>query len=202
MKPACLGPRDALVVVDVQNDFLPGGALGIPCGDAVVPALDQYVRVAVASGAHVFATRDWHPAQHCSFRPRGGPWPPHCIQGTRGAEIAANLRLTISAVVVSKGSDPERDAFSAFDGTKLDVALRALGVDRVLVGGLATDHCVLQTVRDARAKGYAVLLLDDAIRGLDPARSRAARDEMLALGAVPLTLERLAPVEAPSVSHG
>lgn len=183
-----LGPRDALILVDVQNDFLPGGSLAVPGGDAIVPVLDEYLRRALASGAHAVATRDWHPPGHCSFRERGGPWPAHCMQGTPGADFASELRLPTDAVIVSKGSDPDRDAYSAFDGTELDVALRGLGVVRVLVGGLTTDHCVLQTVRDARAKGYAVLLLDDAIRGLDAARSAAARDEMISLGARPVTL--------------
>lgn len=187
-----LSQRDALVITDVQNDFLPGGSLGIADGDAILPVLNEYIRLALASGTQVFATRDWHPAKHCSFRERGGPWPAHCIQGTRGAELASNLRLPAGTIVVSKASDPERDAYSAFDGTQLDAQLRALGVERVLVGGLATDYCVLETVRDARRKGYAVLVLDDAIRGVNPAQSRAAREQMTSLGAIPSTLEKLA----------
>jgi nicotinamidase/pyrazinamidase len=183
-----LGPRDALVVIDVQNDFLPGGSLAVPGGDEIIPVLDEYVRRAGASGAHVLATRDWHPPRHCSFRERGGPWPPHCVQGTPGAEIAPGLQLPPGALILSKGSDPDRDAYSAFEGTTLDTVLRALGVDRLLVGGVATDYCVLQTVRDARTRGYGVLLLDDAVRGVDAARSAAARDEMIALGARPVTL--------------
>jgi len=191
-----LGPRDALILVDVQNDFLPCGSLAVPGGDAVVPVLDDYVRSAVAAGAHVFATRDWHPPGHCSFRERGGPWPAHCVQGTRGAELAGGLHLPSGVLVVSKGSEPDRDAYSGFDGTKLDACLRARHVERVLVGGLATDRCVLQTVRDARANGFTVLLLDDAIRGLQPAASAAAREEMIASGAIPVTLESLPRAEA------
>jgi nicotinamidase/pyrazinamidase len=192
MLSTSLGPRDALIVCDVQNDFLPGGSLAIPGGDAVVPSLNEYIRKALAGRAHVFAARDWHPQHHCSFRERGGPWPAHCVRGTPGAGLAAELRLPKEAVIVSKGSDLDRDAYSAFAGTKLETALRALDVQRVLVGGLATDYCVLETVRDARAKGFAVLLLVDASRGLYPARSRAARDEMLALGAIPVTLQDMA----------
>jgi nicotinamidase/pyrazinamidase len=187
-----LGPRDALVVADVQNDFLLGGSLAVPGTEAVVAVLNEYVRRALTWGAHVFAARDWHPPHHCSFRERGGPWPAHCVQGTPGAEFAAELLLPKEAVIVSKGSDLDRDAYSAFEGTKLETALRALDVGRLLVGGLATDYCVLGTVRDARAKGYAVLLLDDAIRGVDLARSRSAREEMIALGAVPVTLDDIA----------
>jgi nicotinamidase/pyrazinamidase len=186
-----LGPRDALLVADVQNDFLPGGALGIGGGDAIVPVLARYVRRALAAGAHVIASRDWHPRDHCSFRERGGPWPPHCVQGTRGAELAPALRLPPEAIIVSKGTDPARDAYSAFDGTKLDAVLRGLGVDRVLVGGLATEYCVVHTVRDARARGYDVLLLVDAIRGVDAAASAAACDEMIAAGAAPVMLDSL-----------
>lgn len=184
-----LGARDALVVIDLQRDFLPGGALAVPGGDEVVPVLNRYIRRALANRVHVFATRDWHPPDHCSFRERGGPWPRHCVQGTPGAELSPALALPRHAVVFSKGTHADRDAFSAFDDTGLDGVLRALDARRLLVGGLATEHCVFCTVRDARAKGYAVLLLDDAIRGLDPIRSAAARSEMIALGATPVTLE-------------
>jgi nicotinamidase/pyrazinamidase len=187
-----LGPHDALILVDVQNDFLPGGSVAVPGGDGVIPVLGEYVARALANGAHVFATRDWHPRGHCSFHERGGPWPPHCVQDTSGAELAPGLRLPAKTVIVSKGSDPDHDAYSAFEGTKLDTALRALGVERLLVGGLATDYCVLQTVRDARAKGYAVLLLDDAMRGTDAVRGSEARAEMIALGATAVTLGELA----------
>jgi nicotinamidase/pyrazinamidase len=192
MMATALGSHDALLVADVQNDFLPGGSLEVPGGNEVVPLLNEYIRRALAGGAHVFAARDWHPEHHCSFRERGGPWPAHCVQGTPGAQLATELRVPKEAVIVSKGSDLDRDAYSAFQGTKLDTALRAVHVGRVLVGGLATDYCVLETVRDARAKGYAVLLLDDAIRGVDPDRSRAARDEMIALGAIPVKLQDIA----------
>lgn len=184
-----LGPRDALVVLDVQKDFLPGGSLAVAEADEVVPVLDRYIRKALANRVHVFATRDWHPPGHCSFHERGGPWPAHCVQGTPGAEIAPALKLPRHAVVFSKGSDPDRDAYSGFDGTSLDRVLRALDVRRLLVGGLATECCVLQTVRDARAREYAVLLLEDAVRGIDPILSAAARTEMIGLGAIPVTLE-------------
>jgi nicotinamidase/pyrazinamidase len=114
------------------------------------------------------------------------------VQGTPGAELAAELSVPNETVILSKGSDLDHDAYSAFQGTKLETALRALDVGRLLVGGMATEYCVLETVRDARARGYAVLLLDDAIRGVDPARSRAAHDEMVALGGSPVTLHDIA----------
>ena len=146
----------------------------------------------------MFASRDWHPPGHCSFRERGGPWPPHCVQGTPGAEIAPGLLLPSDAKVVFKGMDPERDAYSAFEGTTLHAELRRLGVTRILVGGLATDHCVLRTVLDAKARGYTVVLLEDAIRGVDAGRSRAAREDMLGLGVLPATIEALYPPRAAS----
>jgi len=137
----------------------------------------------------VFATRDWHPGGHCSFRERGGPWPPHCVQGSHGAELAAGLRLPPSAVVVSKGAEVDRDAYSGFEGTALDGELRARGVRRLLVGGLATDYCVLNTVRDALAKGYEVVLLRDAIRAVDvhPGDGARAEEEMIRRGATTAT---------------
>jgi nicotinamidase/pyrazinamidase len=183
-----LGPRDAVVVVDVQNDFLPGGSLAVPDGDAVVPALNRYIVAAERRGGHVIVTRDWHPPNHCSFRERGGPWPAHCVSGTRGAAFAHDLRLPTCAVIVSKGTDPDHDAYSGFQGTKLDTVLHALQVERLLVGGLAADYCVLETVRDGLAKGYEVLLLDDAVRGIDAETSARARQEMIARGAVPVAL--------------
>ncbi|MGH7436255.1 MAG: isochorismatase family protein [Polyangiaceae bacterium] len=184
-----LGPRDALVIVDVQNDFLPGGSLAIPGGDEVIPVLNGCIHRALVRGAGIFATCDWHPLGHTSFHERGGPWPPHCVQGTWGAELASALRLPAEALVFPKGADPARDALSAFEGTTMDVTLRTLGVQRLLVGGLATDYCVLNTVRDARAKAFDVVLLVNAIRGVDPRRSQAAVDEMVARGATLLSLQ-------------
>jgi nicotinamidase/pyrazinamidase len=181
-----LGPGDALLIVDMQNDFLPGGTLGVSHGDDVIPVLNRWLDSAVREGIPVLATRDWHPPNHCSFRARGGPWPPHCMQDSRGAEFASDLRLPFSATVVSKGADPDRDAYSGFQGTDLDEGLRALGVRRLLVGGLATDYCVLETVRDAIARGYQVVLLRDAVRPVDvhPGDGQRAEREMIRSGAL------------------
>jgi nicotinamidase/pyrazinamidase len=178
-------PHDALVIVDLQNDFLPGGALAVPHGDETVPVLNRWIEQAAAASLPVFATRDWHPENHCSFHARGGPWPPHCVQGSPGADFARALRLPASARVVSKGSDPDRDAYSGFQGTDLDTKLRALGVRRLLIGGLATDYCVLETVRDALARGYQVVLLRDGVRAVDvhAGDGRHAEQEMIARGA-------------------
>jgi nicotinamidase/pyrazinamidase len=185
-RPLSWAAGDALVVVDVQNDFLPGGALAVPRGDEVIEPLNRCLAEALAHGLPLFATRDWHPADHGSFRAFGGPWPPHCVQGTAGADFAAGLRLPPPTVVISKGAARDRDAYSGFEGTDLDERLRAAGVRRVVIGGLATDYCVVQTVKDALARGYAVVLLADAIRAVNvaPEDGRRAEEEMLRLGAV------------------
>ncbi len=158
---------DALLIVDVQNDFMPGGSLAVPRGDEVVPVLNRYLTFFTAKGLPVYATRDWHPERHCSFRAQGGIWPPHCVAGTNGAEFAAALQLPPSAVIVSKAATAEQDAYSGFQGTGLDAQLRAANIRRLFIGGLATDYCVLNTVRDALRLGYRVWLLSDAIRAVD-----------------------------------
>lgn len=158
---------DALIVVDVQNDFLPGGALPVPQGHQVVPPLNAALSAFDQRGLPIVASRDWHPHDHCSFGPQGGPWPPHCIAGSDGAAFAPGLRLPESAVIVSKATSADRDAYSAFEGTDLDRRLRDAGATRVFVGGLATDYCVLHTVMDARRAGYEVVLLTNAVRAVD-----------------------------------
>jgi len=183
-----LSDRDALLIVDVQADFLPGGRLAVPEGDAVVPALNGYLALARRKGLRVFASRDWHPLNHCSFREQGGPWPEHCVAGTPGAEFAQGLELPPDAVIISKAVAAGSDAYSAFAGTDLERLLRELRVTRLLVGGLATDYCVLNTVRDARKAGFEVLLLRDAIRAVNvkPGDGEHAEREMREVGAVPV----------------
>jgi len=161
------GPSDALIVVDVQRDFLPGGALGVARGDEVVAPLNEAMRAFERAGRPVFASRDWHTPDHCSFKARGGPWPPHCVAGTPGAQFADGLRLPGSATVVSKAELPDADSYSAFGGTDLAQQLERRGVKRVFVGGLATDYCVLNTVLDARAAGFEVVVLGDAVRAVE-----------------------------------
>jgi len=183
-----LSDRDALLIVDVQADFLPRGRLAVPGGDAVVPALNGYLALARRKGLRVFASRDWHPLNHCSFREQGGPWPEHCVAGTPGAEFAQGLELPPDAVIISKAVAAGSDAYSGFAGTDLERQLRALRVERLLVGGLATDYCVLNTVRDARKAGFEVLLLQDAIRAVNvkPGDGEHAEREMREVGAVPV----------------
>ena len=179
------GPRDALLIVDLQRDFLPGGALGVAEGDAMVPVLNRYVTQAVEVGAPVFASRDWHPANHCSFREQGGPWPGHCIAGSAGAQFAPGLRLPSDVRIVDKATTPEADAYSAFGGTALRETLRALGIERLVIGGLATDYCVLSTVRDALREGYEVFVLEDAVRAVEarPGDGSEALAQMRSAGA-------------------
>ncbi|MHB1037915.1 MAG: isochorismatase family protein [Pirellulales bacterium] len=188
-------PGDALVVVDVQNDFLPGGNLAVQGGDQVVSVLNRYLAAFQSRSLPIFATRDWHPADHCSFRAQGGPWPEHCVAGTRGARFASSLRLPGNVAVISKATRPELDAYSDFEETDFDRQLRSAGVRRLFVGGLATDYCVLSTVKDALARGYAVALLLDAIRAVNvrPDDGQKAIDEMLRLGAAPISLETMGP---------
>jgi nicotinamidase/pyrazinamidase len=179
------GPGDALIVVDVQNDFLPRGALAVKDGDAIVPVLNRYVGEFERRGLPVFATRDWHPPDHCSFRERGGPWPPHCIAGTNGAQFAPDLALPVSVRIVSKATSSDADAYSAFDGTDLAAQLRRLHCTRVFIGGLATDYCVLASTRDALAHGFEAVVLEDAIRAVDvkPGDGRKALLDMTGRGA-------------------
>lgn len=184
---------DALVVVDVQNDFLPGGSLAVPDGDQVIPVLNRYVGLFRQAGLPLIATRDWHPADHCSFTAQGGPWPPHCVRGTSGAEIASELQLPDDAAVVSKATNSDADAYSGFDGTDLSADLRSRNVDRIFVGGLATDYCVLATVTDALEAGFDVVVLSDAVRAVDiePGDGERAMQTMRNLGATMTVVEEL-----------
>ncbi len=185
---------DALIAVDVQNDFLPGGSLAVPEGDAVVPALNRYLAAFGARALPVFATRDWHPPNHCSFKAQGGIWPPHCVAATRGAEFASGLALPQTATIISKAATPEADSYSGFGGTDLAARLRAGGSARLFIGGLATDYCVLNTVKDALHEGFEVLLLEDAIRAVEVKAGDGTRacDEMQQLGARPIRYELVA----------
>jgi nicotinamidase/pyrazinamidase len=194
-REALLKPHqgDALILVDVQNDFLPGGALGVPEGDQVIPVLNKYSEVFEQLGLPIVATRDWHPENHCSFEAQGGPWPPHCVAGTEGAAFATGLDLHGDTKVVSKAETPEEEAYSGFQGTELNRWLKERGVRRVFVGGLATDYCVRETVRDGLVNGYEVVLLGDAIRAVnvDPGDGEKAVAEMEKEGAVKTDFEHL-----------
>lgn len=166
-RPLVLRVGDALVLVDVQFDFLAGGSLPVPSSDEVIPALNRCVAAFHRAGLPVVATRDWHPRDPSSFQHQGGPWPPHCVAGSHGAELSTRLILPPQATLVSKVTAPQTGAYSAFEGTDLDDLLRKSGVTRLFVGGLATDYCVLHTVCDALKRGYQVVVLLDAIRAVD-----------------------------------
>lgn len=166
---------DVLFIVDLQNDFLPGGALPVPDGAAIIPVLDGYGEKFDHCGLPVMASRDWHPPDHCSFKAQGGPWPPHCVAGTHGAELASTLALPRHSEIISKGESRERDAYSAFQGTGLAHRLRSQHRKRLFIGGLATDYCVRATALDALAEGFEVVLLEDAIRAVDVQAGDGAR---------------------------
>lgn len=185
---------DVLIIVDVQNDFVPGGSLAVPHGDAIVPVLNRYIADFVARGLPVFATRDLHPPDHCSFQAQGGPWPVHCVKGSKGAQFAPGLVLPASASIISKATTPAADAYSGFSGTDLAQQLRSIGARRLFVGGLATDYCVLNTVKDALLEGFTTFLLTDAVAAVNvkPADGAAAEAQMLKLGAVALRRDLMA----------
>jgi nicotinamidase/pyrazinamidase len=172
---------DALIIVDVQNDFCPGGALAVPCGDEVVPVINRLLEHRWLS----VATMDWHPDEHSSFESRGGPWPRHCVQHTAGAELHPKLDATKVQLVITKGSHPDHDAYSGFHGTDLAKILRDKGVQRVVVCGIATDYCVRATAHDALHEGFQVLVLEDAIRGVEvhPGDCQRAIEELRQAGA-------------------
>lgn len=173
-----LEPGDALIVVDVQNDFCPGGALPIEDGDAVVPVLNRWLSAARAAGIPVYASRDWHPVRHPSFQERGGSWPPHCLQDSEGARFHPDLVLPETAIKVTKGVRFDQDQNSAFDQTGLAQELRDLKVARIWLGGLAQDVCVVATALDAREAGFEVLLIKDATRPVTPEGGEEALRQM------------------------
>lgn len=182
-EPIALRPGDVLLVVDVQHDFLPGGALGVVDGDRVIGPVNRAIER--FAGQPVLLTRDWHPPGHCSFRAQGGPWPTHCVAGSRGAEFSDELKIPPGTGVVSKATQVDRDAYSAFAGTDLDLRLRALNAKRLFIAGLATDYCVVNTVVDAVAAGFEPVVLLDAIAAVDvqPGDGERAIERMRELGA-------------------
>ncbi len=182
-----LTERDALIVVDMQKDFMPGGALPVPEGDKIVPRLNEYIERFEKAGLPVFFTRDWHPENHISFKGYGGVWPPHCVQNTEGAKFHEDLRMPLdNKFIISKGTSPDFDAYSGFQGTNLEQLLRERGIRRIFVGGVATDYCVKNTVLGGLNLGFQVFVLEDGIKGVDvnPGDVDRAIEEMLKEGAV------------------
>lgn len=180
-----LDKADALLIVDVQQDFCPGGALAVPEGDQVVPVLNRWIERARRAGCVIIASRDWHPPDHASFAAHGGPWPVHCVRETHGAAFHPQLALPDDAVVLDKASDAAREAYSAFQGTDLAGLLKAAGVTRLWVGGLALDYCVRSTVLDGLEAGFEVHVIGEAVRAvnLNPDDGERALRRMRSAGA-------------------
>ncbi len=186
-------PDSALIVVDVQVDFCPGGALPVPDGDKIVPILNRYIKLFKMNNLLIVATRDWHPPNHMSFKQYGGIWPAHCVQNTHGAEFHPDLKLPSDAIIISKATEPNKEAYSGFEGTNLTEILKSKGIKRLFIGGLATDYCVKNTVLDALKLGFQAFLLLDATKGVNvnPDDSEKAIEEMLRKGAVAIKINEI-----------
>jgi nicotinamidase/pyrazinamidase len=171
--------RDALLIVDLQNDFCPGGPLGVPGGETIIPVINALIPYF----SKIYATQDWHPANHISFAAQGGIWPPHCVADTPGAELHPGLQAS-RAIRIRKGTDPNKEAYSGFQGTNLVEMLRNTSVKRLIISGLATDYCVKATAIDAVNAGFSVVVLTDTVRGVNvnPDDSSKAFDDMLEAG--------------------
>lgn len=176
--------REALLIVDFQNDFVPGGALAVPGGDEIAERVEELLEE--RDFDLVVATRDWHPADHRSFEEQGGPWPPHCVQGTSGAELHESVDRSKVDVVIDKGVRAEVEGYSGFEETQLESVLREHGIERVTVVGLATDVCVRATALEALEHGFEVVVDERGVRGIDaePGNSQRALDEIRAAGGV------------------
>ncbi len=193
MKNVVLTSEDALIVADIQNDFLPGGRLAVSNGHGIIGTVNQYIKKFTNAKRPVFATRDWHPPNHCSFEQQGGPWPVHCVAGTTGAAFSRALKLPDDVRIVSKARDRDKEAYSAFSGTTLHEQLKQLSIRRLFVCGLATEYCVLNTVKDAIACGHTVFLLQDAIRAIDaqPNDGSRAIEQMKQWGVEAVTVQQI-----------
>ena len=190
--------KRALLIVDMQNDFCPGGALGVPEGHKIIPNLNKYIRFFAKKKLPIFASRDWHPVRTKHFRDFGGTWPLHCVQNTKGAAFHPDLKLPKIAVQLYKGMDPDKDSYSAFQahdfkGMDFSSLLKLMGINELNVGGLATDYCVKSSALDALKKKFKVRLLMDAIKGvnLKPNDSDKAIKGMIRKGAKKAALKNL-----------
>lgn len=176
--------EDAVLVIDVQKDFCPGGALAVKDGDAVVPLLNQWIEAAFLKGSPVYLSRDWHPLKHPSFKDYGGPWPPHCIQDTDGARFHPDLKRPENTVVVTKGVRFDLDQYSVFDQTGLSGRLKQDRIRTLWVGGLTQDVCVLHSVMDALKEGFTVNVIAEATRPVSEEDGRKAIEKMKTAGAL------------------
>lgn len=193
-----LQPEDTLSVTDVQNDFLPGGALGVPDGDRIITPLNRIIALFHKDRVPLFFTRDWHPPDHCSFLKQGGAWPPHCVSNTTGADFSSGLYIPQSAIIISKGTEKDSEQYSTFyghdaEGHTQSSLMKKFGVRRIFIAGLATDYCVLNSVKDALAEGYEVYVLADAVRAVDvnPGDGQRAVEQMIQGGAKMVMADRI-----------
>jgi len=184
---------DALLIIDLQNDFLPGGSLAVPGGDLLLPVVNAYIGRFQRHRLPIYLTRDWHPPDHGSFTSQGGPWPEHCVAGSPGAGFPDALSVPDTARIISKGVDSDEDGYSAFSTPEFHAQLREAGIRRLFCCGLATDYCVLHSVRDALQRHYRVFLLQDAIAAVNvhAGDARRALQEMIDAGAIPLQLDMI-----------
>ena len=185
--------KSILLVIHLQNDFCLGGALAVAGGDQVIPIANALIRFFVTKGFGIVATRDWHPENHCSFKEQGGPWPSHCVQGSRGSQFHPDLKMPPGTLIVSGATNPRKETYSGFDGTSLEDRLEDLDAQTLFVIGLATDHYVKQTVLDACKLGFRVVVLEDGVCGVDakPGDSQKALQEMKQAGAILVNLTAL-----------
>ena len=192
--------QSALILVHLQNDFFPGGSLSVQNGDHILPQVNQYIGYFQHQQAAIMATRDWHPSNHCSFQEAGGPWAPHCVQGSRGAQFHANLHLPTGSLIISGATNPNKEVHSGFDGTSLADYLEDRNVTTVYIVGLATEHWIKQTALDGIKLGLRVVVLEDAICGvnLKPDDSEQALQEMATAGAIRATAKDLGLSSQPS----
>lgn len=191
-------PKEALLVVDVQNDFCPGGTLAVPGADKIIPVINKYIRIFSRVGLPVFFSRDWHLKETIHFKKFGGTWPAHCVQNTRGAEFHPGLKLPKQAIIISKGMDPREDSYSVFQaqdpsGTGFLNRLKSLGISQIYIAGLAADYCVKYSAIDALKSGFRVKVLIDAVKGvnLKAGDSQKAIEEIVKMGAQTLDLAHL-----------
>lgn len=192
MHKKILTQDDALILIDIQKDFLPPtGSLAIPNATEIIPVVNLYIALFEAKGLPIFATRDWHPPDHNSFTIHGGIWPDHCIAETEGAAFANELLLPDTAIIISKGIGVHEEGYSGFDNTELNELLRKQNVKNLYVGGIATEVCVFHTVKEGLKLGYNIFLLEDAIKGVDATEAELKKEEMIKLGADNINLEVL-----------
>ena len=174
----------ALLVVDLQNDFCPGGALGVPEGDQIIPKVNNYVKLFLKKKFPVFVSRDWHPKDTKHFKQAGGPWPPHCIQNTEGSKFHPDFDIPKDAIILSKGTNPALDGYSVFEARDLKnrsfiEILNSMGIDEIYIAGIATDYCIKMTSIDALKEGFVVHVLTDAIKGVDKNDSELSIKEIV-----------------------